>query len=240
MGSFSHATWVLNNALLAFLDLFACRQHEIPVYVLVAEVDLLDEDAFKLCHFLHEEASFASWMQFLVIERILIASAWVIIHTIFFVHHPHRVTVQLERHIDLTFVPFKLSLHIVIFLELPLQISLQLLLRVLSSAHYLAEGQVGGVLLLVYGDEEDEGRVLVVEESSVDNLLILGHLERGHHFELLARYCICVSWRVLGRLFQPHLACHWRLPVLEIEVFVVNHLDCDLICSAFLHLWVAC
>ena len=127
-----------------------------------------------------------------------------------------------------------------IFLKLPLQISLQLLFRVLSSAHYLTEGQVGGVLLLVYRDEENEGRVLVVEESSVDNLFVLRHLESGHHVELLARYCISVSWRVLGRLFQPHLARHRCLPVLQIEVFVVDHLYRDLICSVLLHRWVAC
>ena len=94
--------------------------------------------------------------------------------------------------------------------------------------------------MLINGDEEDEGRVLVVEESSVDNLLVLGHLERSYHVKLLAWYRISVPWRVLGRLFQPQLACHWCLPVLEIEVLVVDHLDGDLVCGALLHRRAAC
>ena len=42
-----------------YIDLLTCREHQVSIDVLVAEEHLFYNDAFKLCHFLKNEASFA-------------------------------------------------------------------------------------------------------------------------------------------------------------------------------------
>ena len=54
----------------------------------------------------------------------------------------------------------------------------------------LTQGEVGAVLVLVDRNDEDKRRVLVVEESRIDDLLVLGHRVLCDEFELLARHCV--------------------------------------------------